>query len=337
MTTTIRSVRTLILCGALICLSDPTKAGAQERTAILKGEDILLLGPDHSQTGRLTADARPKGHLRWLPDGRRLSYLVGRPDHALALLAIVDLTGKIQKELLIRSEETDPYNPIRYVEEIDWITDTRIRYVGSVNNLNGQTFELDVDTGKESHVFAGQDGSFVPSPDQAHMAYQSVLWMAPEEEWREQVIIDDENYPRRDSDLVFPKARGDMRVLVHPVWSSDSKRVAFLQRQVGTGQIALSFLSITNETSTVPLILDPEGKHSLQWIGKEVMVDEGPDAVLVDPDTKSVTSVPANMSPRIEELRKAKAKRAESKKATEELVRKMGGREGVTWHPLQSQ
>ena len=323
------SLRLIVLASAVLSLSGPPLT-AQQRTAVLmKGDtsDILLVGPDQSAGARLTQDPRRKGSLRWLPDGAHLSYFAGaRPKGALGRLTIIDLKGNIEKEVLIRPDETAPASQMRFIEYFDWISNTRVKVEGSFGPWNGEYFEMEVNTGKESTPLWGRN--FLLSPDQAHVAYLDVhATMGPEENYRDRVLIDE----RGKND--YPADITDMVLLSDLVWSPDSKGVAFLEQQVELKQVGLSVLSVSGQVVTVRLPDLAAGHQPIEWLDTKVVVGEGPGRLLVDPQARTVIALPNQMEPRIERVHQAVAKEVEAKKAMEVLVHKLGGTEGVTWHP----
>ena len=325
------SLRLIVLASAVLSLSGPPLT-AQQRTAVLmKGDtsDILLVGPDQSAGARLTQDPRRKGSLRWLPDGAHLSYFAGaRPKGALGRLTIIDLKGNIEKEVLIRPDETAPASQMRFIEYFDWISNTRVKVEGSFGPWNGEYFELDVNTGKESQPLWGR--RFLLSPDQAHVAHLDVHAMGPEEEHRDRVLIDE----RGKHELAYPpEGITDMVLVSDLVWSPDSKRVAFLEQQVELKQVGLSVLSVSGQVVTVRLPDVGAGHQPVEWLDTKVIVGEGPGRLLVDPQAKTIIGLLNQMDPRIERIHQAVAKEVEAKKAMEVLVLKLGGTEGVTWHP----
>lgn len=119
---------------------------ADNRIALLKDHDILLIGSDGQAAATLGRDTRSKSELRWLPDGRHLSYLVPGSSGAKASLVVVDLAGKVLQEVAIRPATDPPAEGLRFVEDVAWVSELKIRVSGSINPRNCEMFDLDVET-----------------------------------------------------------------------------------------------------------------------------------------------------------------------------------------------
>jgi len=312
------------------CLSGAT----EERVALLKGQDIVITDISGRSLAKLTNDARRKGNLRWLPDGERLSYLVDDPEGAKGRLVVVDLNGKVAKEVPIRRPGSSHFE-FRFIQSVEWVNSRRVRIEASHSPKNGEQFDLDVESGEESNWQFGYGGSFVASPDDKHVAYLGLVAMGPDEERTDSVEIDHES-------VVYvgegpPQTRPGIRVLAGPVWCSDSKRVAFLERTRGTGDAAVTVLSVTGSFQRMPVpghILDtPE----VVCTDGRVVAGAGPGAVLVDPETKRIGNVTPDVQDRLQQQASTDRRRQEFLRTVDAIVRRIGGREGVGWRPSESQ
>jgi hypothetical protein len=68
---------------------------------------------------------------------------------------------------------------------------------------------------------------------------------------------------------------------------------------------------------------------AIAWIGSKVVAGEGDKAVQIDPVTKQISSVTSNISDEIAR-RVSATKKAEAARArVGDLVKRMGGREGI--------
>ncbi len=141
-----------------------------QRIALLKADNVLLAGADGQITATLSNDRRPKSLLRWTQDGQRLSYIVPDTAGAKARLVVIDLSGKVLKEVAIRPMTDPPTEGLRFVEQLSWITPEKVRVAGSINPHNCEMFDLEIETAAESNWQTGECGSFVASPDGRHVA-----------------------------------------------------------------------------------------------------------------------------------------------------------------------
>jgi len=325
-------VFTIGLVGALFAIR------GEDRLAILKNEQplderharVIVLDTSGKVIAELMDDLRPKNKLRWLPDGGHLSYMVEPKDGAMARLAIIDLRGRILKEVSIRPRTNPPIEVMRFVEDITWITARKIRVQGSVNPRNCEMFDLDIDTGKESNWQVGQCYSFVASPDDKHIAYLTGHPIVPDEELEDAVEMDDER-------VTYPDRNSSIRVLARPVWCPDSRRVAFIERQKLSGETALTILSVTSDFKKIGLPAHLAEGATIRWINSRIVVQSDRGSVLVDPDNTTMTMVTPDVQPRLEQIVKTEQRTKNFETRVEDIRLKFGAREGVGWRSRESQ
>ncbi len=119
--------------------------------AFLRGTNVILASQDGSAISELKAETRPKDTLRWLPDGGGLSYTVASQHGGKGRLVIIDLAGQITNEVEIRPPTDPPTEGMRFVEDVDWVSENVVRIGGSINPRNCENFDLNVKTQKESN------------------------------------------------------------------------------------------------------------------------------------------------------------------------------------------
>ena len=309
------------MCAALGGLFFPALA-ADERIALLKGNDVLLAGADGQLIATLSSDQRAKSELRWLPDGQWLSYQVEDTHGAKARLVVVDLAGKIAKEIPIRPETDPPTEGLRFVEDLSWVTARKVRVSGSVNPIRCEMFDLDIETAQESNWQMGECGSFIQSPDGKHFAYVEGTSGA-EDERRDSVGIDDDKVAYSDG--------GRMRVLAGPVWSKDSSGVAVLEKRAGSGELDVTTVSITGRSASTPVPQYLSENPSLVFVDTRVVVRSAKGTMLVDPRKKSAGVAPEDVRLKVEQADRARETAAEAKRKLEAVTRRLGAREGVAW------
>ncbi len=316
------AVRCIVLCTQVL-MGSPI-----EEVAFLKDSAIMVIQPDGEMVSQLAGDVRPKGMLRWLPDGQHLSYVV-RDDHgAKARIVVVDLKGAVQKEASIRPVTVPPTEGLRFVEELSWISAHKLRVGGSVNPRNCETFVFDIETEKESNWQVGVCGSFVPSPDGNHIASLGVLPMSSDEERLDTVVIDNE-------DVVYGAGENRIRVESGPYWSENSQNIAFVERRVPSGEAAITVLSLKGRSDRVPVSAEFLRNPALTWIGSEVVLGRGSAAIVVDRANRRAARPSADVLDRLQKVQhaaeEAERETGEAQQLVSVLVLRLGGRDGVGW------
>jgi hypothetical protein len=114
-----------------------------------------------------------------------------------------------------------------------------------------------------------------------------------------------------------------------PVWSGDSRRVAILERQLGSGRMALTILSASGGVATVPVPDSARESSSLAWLDGRVAVGAGPAALVVDPSSGTCAGLDSESSRALEEVAAAGQTDRDNRRVVEEVLRRLGAREGV--------
>jgi hypothetical protein len=308
-------------------------SATEERIAVLKGQDVMITDTDGKVLIKLPNDPRLKGNLQWLPDGRRLSYIVKGPERSKGRLVIVDETGVVVKEVTVLPN--DPGDGIRFIESVEWVSATKVRLGGSANPRNWGQFDLDVETGEESNWQWGCCASFIASPDGKHIAYLGLLAMGPDEERADGVEMDHERVEYSGEGSL--ETRPGIRVLAGPAWCEDSKNVVFLERTRGSAETAVTFLSVSGGFKRIPVPTYLADKPEIACANGRAVAGTGKAAVLVDPEISS----PGNVTPEIKDLltkrAEVEARRQRFRDMVDSVVKRLGGREGVGWRPAEAQ
>jgi hypothetical protein len=162
---------------------------------------------------------------------------------------------------------------------------------GSINPENCEIVEIDTTTGEEVAWDMGRCGGFAYSPDGKHLAKRAMAEMfVPEEDRTDGLQIDGEK--------VSYGGEGDSEIYIiaGPVWSSDSRNVAIIEKRKGTGELACTVVSVLGRVNRVPLKGLVFDAPSLRWGGSRIMIGDGADAILVDPNLKRVGSVTSDVA-----------------------------------------
>ncbi|HLK21886.1 MAG TPA: hypothetical protein VKT81_23220, partial [Bryobacteraceae bacterium] len=272
-TPSIKAALVLLLCATALLLPAQT-------IALLKENDVLLINADGQTIAKLTRDNRPKTDLRWLPDGQHLSYLVRDNSGAKARLVLIDLAGNQTKEISIRPRTDPPTEGLRFIEDVSWMTQHKLRITGSINPRNCEMFDVDVDTAKESNWQVGYCGSFVASPDDNHIAHLGLVTQGADAERTDSLEID-------NGSIVYRGTR-PILVLAGPVWSQDSSQIAVLEKQVDSGELAVTTVSTAGQIDRVPVPQNFGENASLTFIAHNVAIRSAARSLLADTRQKTV-------------------------------------------------
>ena len=320
-------VSAVIVCAALHA------AGSWSVIAALRGTDVLLVDHSSGSVRKLTSDPRGKWALRWLPDGQRISYLVlsGTKEFPKFVmpswpkLVISDLTGQVTREIPIRPAGNSS-NPelIRAIEEVKWLSSQLVRFEGSFGPRNCAVFDLDLDTGRTLREWDLECATLVSSPDGKHVAYIEPVTMGTWDDRVHRVDIDD------DGGVSYAGVGGvPVHVEAGPVWSGDSLRVAVLERQVQSGQMAVTTISTQGAVVTVPVPSETRVNPLLTWIGNRVALGSGSGALVVDPTGKAYSLVLDRDSSILDEAAQAGREIRDAKRSVLDVQIRLGAREAV--------
>ncbi len=310
-----RKVTRLIIIG--LTLAGARLAGSTD-VAFLRGTDVVIVSEDGASTLELRADARPKGKLRWLPWGNRLSYIVKSQAGGKARLVVIDLTGQIVKEIEIRPLTDPPTEGLRFVEDIDWVSEDVARIGGSINPKNCEIFDLSLESQKESNWQMGACGTFAYSPDGKHIAYSALEGYGPTEVGLAPIEI--------DGRTAYRPSLADGPIISPVVWSPDSLLLAFVEQGEAIASVCIVALDKSAQVVHSPFrgIDGPPawsaGRPVVRAEGSVYAVDLTRGAFLLAPDAI------------VEELgilTASRLRREELSRNTLELARRLGGREWV--------
>lgn len=82
--------------------------GGADQIAFFSGRDVWTANVDGSALTQLTRDATAKTYLRWLPDGKGLTYISGRCIQSVSLAGVVDTITCFNTAKLLESFEASP-------------------------------------------------------------------------------------------------------------------------------------------------------------------------------------------------------------------------------------
>jgi hypothetical protein len=240
-------------------------------------------------------------------------------------LVISDLTGKVTRETPVRpaGNSSNPES-IRAIEEVEWLSNRLVRFEGSFGPRNCAVFDLDLDAGKTLREWDLECDTLVASPDGKHVAYLGPVSMGTWDDRVHRVYID-------DGAVSYAGARGTpIHIEAGPVWSEDSQQVAVLERQLRSGQAAITTVSIRGEVVTVPVPSDTKDDPSLTWIANRVAVGSGGGALVVDPTGNAYSLLlDRDSSAILEGVAQAGRKTRDTEQSVLDVQIRLGAREAV--------
>ena len=205
-----------------------TAAGDDQvvKSVFVKDSEIYITDSGSIHARQLTRDGLPKSRPVLSKNGKRVAFLRDDKSPALANVVIMLADGTSVREIQFRRPE-EHVSGMRFVEDLQWVSDQRLVVSGSVNPSTGEYAILDAGTGKQVDGYLVDGSAWAASPDGSHFAYVGYIpHFTPEENRRPQFCLDKEcafdtpfrGYPPgRERHLEFKGA---------PVWSPDGTAVA---------------------------------------------------------------------------------------------------------------
>lgn len=234
-----------------------------------KSNDLFMIGVD-GKSRQLTYDSIPKGYALWSKDGTKIAFL-RKIDASVALddLIVMDSeTGKTLADIRICPVSAEEIYDVRYIANLEWLTENKIAANGSINPSTGQTFVYDIGTGKEIMDYPDDNGGGVFSPDGEHVAtINGMPHFSQESERAPELNIDNLR--------VYP-AKGIHPILLSdPTWSEDSTKVAVVAEDYQSKQRSIVVCGLKGDCKSTALSTvssDPDDRFRIQWNGNRVSV-----------------------------------------------------------------
>lgn len=342
MNTYLRTIALLLWPLALI--------GDGDKIAFLKGNHVFVANTDGTHARQLDSDPRKKGSLRWDAANQRLGFLADATGEEMIRFVVLDLTGKVLADVAIRPPTDPPTSGMRFVEDLEWLGAGKIRVGGSINPRNCEQFDLDIRTGQESNWHAGKCSSFAESPDGKHTAHCDTVPQTDDEHRFDSILVDERNVKGSVFSVATVRYWGEdpgIFILAGPVWSPDSKHIAVIEKRASNQEAALVILTpaaspgkgAQGEVRRIPIPSElaerpfESGSYqpSLRWLGSKLVAGHGARAVAVDagdPHSRAAAVGP-QVRDQLTRLEGVRRDTEAARKRVEEVVKKLGGREGV--------
>jgi hypothetical protein len=263
-----RIILALLLSFAIGMGYSPAQSAAV-KVVYRNGNDLFTIGAD-GKPKPLTNDGIPKENPLWSKDGTKIAFL-RKIDEGIALnnLIVVDQdTGKTIADIRICPNIPKEIYDVRYIANIEWLSEDKIAANGSINPSSGQTFVYDIRTGKEMMDYLDDNGGAIFSQDGEHAATLNGMQHFLQEQDREpELEIDNLHiYPAKGIHPIF---------LSDPTWSEDSTKVAVVAEDYQSKQRSIVICGLKGDCKSTALSTtssDPDDRFRIQWNGSRVSV-----------------------------------------------------------------
>jgi hypothetical protein len=147
-----------------------TSASAQRgKVVFLRNHQIFSANEDGKEVKQITADAVPRYHPKWSPDGSRIAYeLDGNSDadpKTHVVLGVMTEAGTSAARVPVFATQDDGTLRLgmRFVEESGWFSNHDLYASGSANPTTEELRQIEISpTGHEKHGFLGEWFSICP-------------------------------------------------------------------------------------------------------------------------------------------------------------------------------
>lgn len=221
-------MKRLFILAIFLVYSNTVFADSGISAVFVKNDEVVVSTEDAGQI-QLTHDGIPKDNPVWSKDGLMIAF-TEQTDKTVALdrLVIISRSGKPLYNFLIHPVHPDLEEVgMRYVERIEWVTNSKISVVGSINPSTSEVVIFDFSTRKISRNFLC-DGYPTYSPDGLHVAYIGLVPHFTPKSEREPALYVDNNQ------RVFPPLVTKVDFLTAPEWSADSQSLAIVAMSLDT-------------------------------------------------------------------------------------------------------
>ncbi len=311
-----RRMRLLI---GLLCAAACSAAADAGRVVFVKDGQIFSANLDGSGLHQLTADGGGKSNPRQSPDGARIAFRQkGDWSRAFGYIGLITSTGEAVKVIPFRPVGPIPVGGMRYIENLEWVGQNRLALSGSVNPANCEYVVLDLDTSQEAVGGIGACGSFVLSPDGAHLASLAPPGIGVAEEDRPIGIQID----HRD---VYTGNRRQIAFKSGIAWSADSSRVAIIGQDAASTARRVFVISREGARTEVPLSGDAADANQIRWLGGSFYVRGHATLHRIDAGARKALIAGPEAVRALEEMDQSDSTQTLAEMGAEPIVRRLGG------------
>jgi hypothetical protein len=196
------------------------------KAAFVKGPEVYVTTSSSGEPRQVTSDGLKKGFVALSKDGTLIAFTRETHLDELSCIVVIRHNGAVINVIHFRPAEAN-IRGMRFVEDLQWITNDRLLVSGSVNPSIGEYATLDVHSGKEVGGYVVDGFSLSPSPDWSHVAYEAAVAHFTDEVYRRpQLCLDEECGPSPSALGGYPSRDRHVEFIGRPLWSPDGTRVA---------------------------------------------------------------------------------------------------------------
>lgn len=271
-------MKTLILLSLFLAFSSVSLADSGISVVFVQNNEIVISTEGAGQI-ELTQDGIPKDFPVWSKDGSKIAFIEKTGKNiALSRLVIIDLDGNPLSSFLIHPVPSDPLEVVsgmRFVEWVEWVTDSRIAVGGSINPSTCENIIFDLSTLQINDEFFDDGCNAAYSQDGLHVAYiTGAPHFSPESARKRELDIDG----RR----VFPQRGTQVKFITDPKWSGDGQTLAIVATIEKTKTSHIVQWHAKGKLSVIPFPMKKEafleGKAELFWNGQDFIVTSNEQA-----------------------------------------------------------
>ncbi|MGH8307845.1 MAG: TolB family protein [Gammaproteobacteria bacterium] len=245
-----KQIISMVLMLALMLVSAGTiAAGDQIDTVILKKNSDIYLSVGSGPMVRLTHDGIPKSYPRFSKDGSMIAFIEKSDRAALDMILVINRQGRelyrvyIHPEQAVGAQAADSgFGGMRYVEEMEWLNNSRIVVGGDINPSTSENLIYDLPPHGLPEEF-NPEGGETYSPDGKHFAYEDGMpHFTPADEQMPTLNVDNK--------AVYPTSHSQITFISAPRWSPDSRMLGVLVRDSHSGSLKLVIWHVGGTVTT---------------------------------------------------------------------------------------
>lgn len=160
---------------ALLAIAAWAGLGADQsalRSVFVRNSEIYVVDSAGAAPRQITKDGIRKSLPVWSPSGQRIAFVRDSGGQALADIAVISAAGE-QLRLISFRRAGSPLTGMRFVEDLEWISEDRLAVAGSLNPSTVEYAMVDIATGAELGSYLTDGFTLVGSPNGMHVAYEA--------------------------------------------------------------------------------------------------------------------------------------------------------------------
>ena len=250
--------------------------------AVFVKNNEIVISTETAEQLQLTHNRIPKDFPVWSKDGSKIAFIEKtNRNTALSRLRVISRGGTSLFSSLIHPVPSDPRVAVfgmRFVERVEWISDSKIAVSGSINPSTCENVVFDLYTPSTSDNFFDDECNAAYSHDGLHAAYiTGSPHFSPESSRERELTVNG----RR----VFPERGTQVKFITDPMWNKDSQTLAIVATEEKTKTSNIVMWRSKGEPTIIPFPMEEEafrnGKADLFWNGQDLVLTSGQQAWLV--------------------------------------------------------